>query len=137
MPDTAPPTAATDDSRDITEFLGNWAEAIVSNDVDRMARFTTDDWILVDKPGAISRARFHAVVADGSLQHTSMTHDILGITRLGSVAIVRTHGRTAGTYLGQAISADEWTTDILVHGADGWRCVLTQLTPRAIPSEET
>jgi uncharacterized protein (TIGR02246 family) len=134
---TSTPMHATPNSRDqaaddeVATFVHRWAAAIVANDVEQIARFTTDDWVLIDKPGPISREAFHAVVASGLLRHDTMTHDVLGIRRLGhDVAIVTTHGRTIGTFQGQPIEADEWTTDILVRAADGWRCSLTQLTPR-------
>lgn len=37
---------------------------------------------------------------------------------------------TDGAYDGACLDLDEWTADILVHGDHGWRCMLTQLTPR-------
>lgn len=120
---------------EIGTFMHDWAEAIVSNDVAEMAPFTSDDWVLVDKPGMITRETFHRVVRDGQLRHTTMTHDILGVSRYGPVAVVRTHGTNTAVFHGTAIEADEWTTNILVAGDDGWHCVLTQLTPRADPSE--
>jgi uncharacterized protein (TIGR02246 family) len=119
------------DDEEIATFVHRWAEAIVANDVEQIARFTTDDWVLVDKPGPITRDTFHAVVASGMLRHDTMTHDVLDIRRLApDVAVVRTHGRNTGSFQGQPIEADEWTTDILVRSGDGWRCMLTQLTPR-------
>jgi uncharacterized protein (TIGR02246 family) len=119
------------DDEEITTFVHRWAEAIVANDVEQIARFTTEDWVLVDTPGPITRDTFHAVVASGMLRHDTMTHDVLDIRRLGpDVAVVRTHGRNSGSFQGQPIEADEWTTDILVRSGDGWRCMLTQLTPR-------
>lgn len=122
-----------DDDDEIASFVHRWAEAIVTNDVDLIARFTTDDWVLIDKPGAITRDMFHDVVANGMLQHTTMTHDVIDIRRLGpDIAVVMTHGRNTGTFQGQPIEADEWTTDILTRSHDGWRCCLTQLTPRQV-----
>jgi uncharacterized protein (TIGR02246 family) len=119
------------DDEEIATFVHRWAEAIVANDVEQIAKFTTDDWVLVDKPGAITRDAFHSVVANGMLRHDTMTHDVLDIRRLShDVAVVTTQGRNTGSFQGQRIEADEWTTDILVRSGDGWRCVLTQLTPR-------
>jgi uncharacterized protein (TIGR02246 family) len=119
------------DDEEIATFVHRWAEAIVANDVEQIARFTTEDWVLVDKPGPITRNTFHAVVASGMLRHDAMTHDVLDISRLApDVAVVRTHSRNSGAFQGQPIEADEWTTDILVRSSDGWRCTLTQLTPR-------
>jgi hypothetical protein len=124
------PVSPADDP-ELASFLHRWARAIVTNDVEQMAPFTTTDWVLIDKPGVITRDAFHAVVANGVLRHTSMVHDVLSISRFESVAVVRTRGRTTGVFQGTTIEADEWTTNILVGGRDGWRCSLTQLTARA------
>jgi uncharacterized protein (TIGR02246 family) len=119
------------DDDEIATFVHRWAEAMVANDVEQIARFTTEDWVLVDKPGPITRDTFHAVVASGMLRHDTMTHDVLDFRRLApDVAVVRTHSRNTGSFQGQPIEADEWTTDILIRSGDGWRCMLTQLTPR-------
>lgn len=118
------------DDRALATFLDRWAEAIVSNDVEQMACFTTQDWVLVDTPGTITRDAFHGAVASGQLRHHWMSHEVLDIRRCGDeIALVRTHGRNAGTFQGKRIAADEWTTNILVREAGQWRCVLTQLTP--------
>ena len=69
-----------------------------------MEQFVTDDWMLVDRPGIIPKDAFHGVVASGDLD--------------------------SGSFQGEPMSADEWTSDVLVRTADGWKCVLTQLTPR-------
>lgn len=114
---------------ELASFVHRWADGIVSNDVDRMASFTTKDWVLIDRPGAITRESFHEVVRSGRLQHHQMTHEVLDVSRHGEVAIVRTRGRNTGTFDGEHIEADEWTTNVLVRQDDGWRCVLTQFTP--------
>jgi uncharacterized protein (TIGR02246 family) len=120
-----------DDDKEIASFVHRWAEAIVANDVEQISRFTADDWVLIDKPGPLTRDTFHAVVGSGMLQHDTMTHDVLTIRRFGpDVAVITTHGRNSGSFNGQPIEADEWTTDVLVRTNDGWRCALTQLTAR-------
>ncbi len=127
----------TGDEEEIATFVHRWADAIAANDVEQIARFTTEDWVLIDKPGPITRDTFHAAVANGMLRHNTMTHDVLEIRRFGAdVAVITTHGRNSGSFQGQPISADEWTTDILVRTDDGWRCALTQLTPRQ-PTQAT
>jgi ketosteroid isomerase-like protein len=125
-------TKIDQDDDAVSTFVHRWAEAIASNDVDAIEPFTTEDWVLIDGPGAIPRAKFHQVVADGTLRHDRMTHDVLDITPHGDVVVVRTRGRTSGSFQGAPIDADEWTTNVLVKESDGWRCALTQLTPVAI-----
>ena len=120
------------DADDLATFVHRWADAIAANDVERMATFVTSDWVLIDRPGMVGADDFHAAVASGVLQHHEMTHDVVLIRRIGSdAAVVVTHSRSSGSFQGKPISADEWTSDVLVRQPDGWRCVLTQLTPRS------
>lgn len=116
---------------ELEQFIHRWAEAIVTNDVSEMERFTADNWVLIDRPGVITREAFHQVVRSGQLLHNSMAHEVLAIDRYGPIAVVRTRGRNAAEFQGKPIKADEWTTNLLVEGADGWTCFLTQLTPVA------
>lgn len=128
MSSTSQATSGPDS--ELEDFIQGWAKAIVANDVERMAQFVTDDWVLIDGPGVISRERFHAAVASGALRHDSMNHEVIDIRRLGpDVALLVTRARSAARFQGQQVTADEWTTDALVRTADGWRCALTQLTP--------
>lgn len=126
--------SAAEPDGELEQFIHRWADAIVTNDVTKMERFTTGDWILIDRPGLITRDAFHQVVRSGQLRHNSMTHEVLGIDRHGPIAVIRTRGRNTGEFQGNPIKADEWTTNLLVEGADGWRCFLTQLTP-ATPTD--
>jgi ketosteroid isomerase-like protein len=119
---------------ELTTFVHRWAEAIAANDVDRMERFVTDDWVLVDVGGQVTADTFHSLVRGGELSHDSMVHEITSLRLLGDeVAIITTHCSNTGSFQGSPITADEWTTDVVVRGQDGWRCVLTQLTPRRPP----
>lgn len=66
-----------------------------------------------------------------------MTHDVLLVRRLGpDVALVITHGHNTGSFQGEPIAADEWTSDVLVRKEDGWRCAVTQRTPRDVRSPD-
>lgn len=114
-------------------FMHRWTAALLSNDVKELSAFTTEDWVLIDTAGRIPRERFHAVVMSGELQHHTMVHDIIDVTRVGGVAIVCTHGRNTATFRGTPVEADEWTSNVLVLHDEGWRCILTQLTPRSTP----
>lgn len=114
----------------LSSFIHRWAEAIVSNDVEQMDPYVTEDWVLVDRPGVITRETFHRVVATGELRHTHMVHEVLFVRSLGpDVAIIGTRGRNTAIFQGTEIVADEWTTNVVVRRDDGWRCCLTQLTP--------
>jgi uncharacterized protein (TIGR02246 family) len=132
-PDHADVAEDAEDAEDaeVATFVHRWAAAIAANDVERMRPFVTDDWVLIDVGGQITADAFHRAVSTGVLRHDTMVHEITAIRRLGhDVAIITTHCTNTGSFQGQPISADEWTTDILVRTSHGWRCVLTQLTPR-------
>jgi uncharacterized protein (TIGR02246 family) len=120
----------TDDT-ELTSFVHRWADAIATNDVELIAPFVTDDWVLVDVGGHVTAEAFHDVVASGELHHDTMAHEVISIRRLGNdVAVITTHCTNTGRFRGAPITADEWTTAVVVRTDDGWRCVLTQLTPR-------
>jgi ketosteroid isomerase-like protein len=130
---TAAPAGPADpgDGPALEDFVHRWSEEIVANDVERMARFVTHDWVLIDVGGQISADAFHDAVHADTLRHHTMTHEILAIRRVAdNVAVIATHGTNTATFRGEPISADEWTTNIVVRTAENWRCVLTQLTPR-------
>lgn len=95
-----------------------------------MAPFTTEDWILVGaRGGSLTRQAFHDLVAAGTLQHHTMTHRIIEVRRpTPDTAVLFTREQNTGSWQGEPIRADEWTTDVLVRTADGWRCTLTHLT---------
>lgn len=118
---------------DPTGFMHRWTAALLSNDVDQLAGFTTEDWVLIDTVGQIPREQFHAMVESGELLHHAMAHDIIEVVRVGGLAIVCTHGRNTATFRGAPVEADEWTSNVLVPHDENWLCRLTQLTPRATP----
>lgn len=109
-----------------------WADAIVSNDTESMARYVTDDWVLVTpEAGVIERAVFEQAVASGRLVHHTMGHDIIRTVIYDTVAVVTTRGHNTATFEGRPVVADEWTTDVYRRDGDTWRCALTHLTPVA------
>lgn len=123
-----------DDLRRFQQLLNDWAQAIVANEPEQIDEFIEPHWQLVDTAGIITRDRFLKVVRSGHLQHTSMTHEVLSVQRVGEVAIVITHGTNTGAWQGNAFTADEWVTEIFVRHGDTWRCTLTSLTPRRSPT---
>jgi ketosteroid isomerase-like protein len=104
--------------------------AMISNDVDRIAACISDDWVLITpEVGPVSREGMLAAIASGTLTHQTMNKKISMVRVYGDTAIVSGRGQNTGTFRGDAISADEWETDIY-HKIDGrWLCVLTHLTP--------
>jgi ketosteroid isomerase-like protein len=105
-------------------------EAMVSNDVERIAACITDDWVLVTpEAGPVPRQLILDAIQSGRLTHATMTKQASHAKVMGDVAWVTGRGQNTGTFRGAPMSADEWVTDVY-HRVDGvWRCVLTHLTP--------
>lgn len=122
-------SAATD--RDaVLAVATDWAAAIVSNDAEAIGRFMTDDWMIVGGDGATSKAEFLATVASGEVTHETMR--IVGEARIvfhGGTTLLTARMVNSGHYRGQAFAADEWTSDVFIRDAGGWKCALSHVTP--------
>jgi ketosteroid isomerase-like protein len=102
----------------------------VTNDVPEIKKCVTKDWVLVDsQAGIIPQERFFSVLEQGLLSHTSMRKEILRVKLYGDIALVTGRGQNTGTWMGQAMEADEWITDVYKNENGNWLCVLTHLTP--------
>ena len=110
-------------------------DAMVSNDIDRIADCIGDDWVLVTpEKGPVSRDAILHVIGSGMLTHDSMTKQVVRVKCYGDMAIVTGRGQNSGTFRGRPISADEWITDVYRYADGRWRCVLTHLTPACGPA---
>ncbi len=119
---------------EVPEFLIELEErfnrAMVSNDVDAIARCITDDWILVTpEAGPVPRSRIMEVVRSGVLTHATMSKTATHAAVIGDMAWVTGRGQNTGTFDGVPIQADEYVTDIYRRVGDDWLCMLTHLTP--------
>ncbi|HEY8399012.1 MAG TPA: nuclear transport factor 2 family protein [Flavihumibacter sp.] len=116
--------------RQFQEIEDRFNQAVVSNDVAKIRKYITDDWVLVDgQGGIIPQERFFSVVEQGALSHSSMTKQILRVKLYGNIALVTGRGQNTGTWQGQPMQADEWITDVYQKINDEWLCILTHLTP--------
>lgn len=105
-------------------------EAMVSNDVERVAKCVSDDWILVTpEAGPVSRERIFEAIRSGRLTHATMTKTATHARVVGDVAWISGRGQNTGTFLGKPMQADEYVTDVYERRDGVWRCVMTQLTP--------
>jgi ketosteroid isomerase-like protein len=104
--------------------------AMISNDSRRIAACITEDWALVTpERGPISRDDILSAIACGVLSHDTMSKKLVHAKVIGDVAFVTGRGQNTGIFRGEPISADEWITDIYQKTDNGWKCVLTHLTP--------
>lgn len=115
---------------EFTEIENAFNEAMVSNDVNRIADCISDDWVLVTpEVGPVGREGMLEAIACGRLTHDMMVKTIVRARIYGDVAVVTGRGKNTGTFRGAPIAADEWITDVYRRVDGRWRCVLTHLTP--------
>src|SRR5262245_26284926 len=106
-----------------------FAEAIVSNDLEGIGRLVADDWIIIDPNGeAVDRTRFLEVIKSGALRHDMMESEDLRVRVYGDSAVVTAVTRTKGKFMGQEFSTQERATDVFVKRGWRWQCVVTHLT---------
>ena len=106
-----------------------FAQAIVSNNLEGIGRLVADDWIIIDSDGGIvDRTRFFEVIKSGALTHDMMESEDLRVRVYGDSAVVTGLTRTKGKFMGQGFSTQERATDVFVKRDDRWQCVLTHLT---------
>ena len=106
-----------------------FAEAIVSNDLEGIGRLVTEDWIIIGPNGEIvDRARFFEVIKSGALTHDLMESEDFRVRVYGDSAVVTGVTCTKGKFMGQEFSTQERATDVFVKRDRRWQCVLTHLT---------
>jgi ketosteroid isomerase-like protein len=114
---------------ELLELEKEFAQAIVSNDLESIGRLVTDDWIIIDPNGEIvDRMRFFEVIKSGALTHDMMESEDLRVRVYGDSAVVTAVTCTKGKFMEQEFSTQERATDVFVKRGSQWRCVLTHLT---------
>ncbi|MEV0246559.1 nuclear transport factor 2 family protein [Nocardia sp. NPDC050712] len=122
----------TSGTAEIRAVARAWADAMISNDAERIGRFMAEEWVIVADSGITGRADFLALITAGGLTHSAM--DEVGEPRIqvhGDIAIYTARVTNTAHYQGERFEADEWTTDIFVRSAAGWRCVHSHITSAA------
>ncbi|MGW4844611.1 nuclear transport factor 2 family protein [Nocardia brasiliensis] len=124
---TTPTTGALHDR--LVPLLDAWMAAIVANDAARIAEFMTDDWTMVSENGITSARDFLGFIASGALTHSAMQRVGDPVIQChGKVAVLTVRVTNTAHYQGKRFDADEWTTDVYVETAQGWRCSLSHIT---------
>ncbi|MEV6276570.1 nuclear transport factor 2 family protein [Nocardia sp. NPDC051832] len=121
-------SGALDLVAEIRAVARGWAEAVVSNDSARVAGFMADEWVIVSDSGITTRADFLELISSGELTHSAM--DEVGeplIQVYGDTAVYTARVTNTAHYQGERFDADEWTTDVFVRDARGWRCVRSHI----------
>jgi len=115
--------------QELLKWERDFAQAVISNDTDAIAKFLADDWVIVDPDGEIiDRARFLAVIKSGMLTHDLMESEDVKVRSYGESAVVTALTKTRAKFAGQEFTTQERATDVFVKRDGRWRCVFSQLT---------
>lgn len=120
----------TNELQELLNTCEEWAEAMVSNNADRIGSFMADDWLMVSGRGVSDKEHFLNFVRSGKLAHSAF--EMVGEARvldLGDSAAVVARIVNTAHFEGTRFDADEWTTDLFVRRGGRWLCVLSQITP--------
>jgi ketosteroid isomerase-like protein len=111
-------------------FGRQWDEAIVSNDVEAISAFMSDDWIIVGTgSGVTTKQAFLEWISSGDVTHDRMESEEMRIKIYGDTGVVTSRGTSAGKYRGKPFKLFEWSTSVFIRKEGKWICVLTMITP--------
>ena len=110
-----------------------WDEAMVTNNANEIAKFMSDDWVIIGSDGITLKSTFLQWIISGTVTHNRMDSDEIKIKIYGVTGIVISRGTSAGTYNGENFSLYEWSTSVFTKTKGSWLCVLTMLTPANSP----
>jgi ketosteroid isomerase-like protein len=116
--------------QEILKLAEQWAQALVSNDAQKIGGFMSDDWVIVGQNGITRKQDFLPFIESGDLTHEAM--ELVGEARVqiyGETAVLSGRVTNNGHFKGAPFSADEWTTDVFLRREGRWLCVLSHITP--------
>ena len=117
------------EKQELLDFSKHWDEAMIGNDADEIAKFMSDEWVIVASDGITSRSSFLQLISSGVLSHNRMDSDEDKISIYGNTGVLISRGTSAGKYNEENFSLYEWSTSIFIKSGGKWLCVLTMLTP--------
>jgi ketosteroid isomerase-like protein len=118
------------EERQIKQIEFEWNKAIEKNDVESMAKFMSDEWIIFSGDGNITtKQMFLQLVESGDLIHTEMDFEILNVKSFGNTCLVMARGTSSGIWKGQAFSNYEISSTVFIKENDQWLAVQTMIAP--------
>ena len=107
-----------------------WNKAIENNDVESMAKFMSDQWIIFSGDGNITtKQMFLQLVESGDLRHTEMDFEILNVKNYGNTCLVMARGTSSGIWKGQSFSNYEVSSTVFIKENEKWLAVQTMIAP--------
>ena len=115
--------------QELERISAEWDRAMVANDADEIARYVTDDWVLIGTDGNVGeRQGFLDLVRSGELRHDVMESSDFRIRVYGDAALLVARGISGGTFRGQAFHLIERVSCLFVRRDGRWRCASTHLS---------
>jgi len=107
-----------------------WNKAIEANDVDSMAKYMSDEWVIFSGDGnIITKQMFLQFVRSEDLIHTQMDFEVLDVKVFGDTGIVMQKGTSSGVWKGQTFSNYEIASTVFIRQNDQWLALQTMLAP--------
>ena len=103
------------EEQELVTVGSEWAEAMISNDAERIGSFMADDWVIVSERGIATKEHFLSFVESGALTHSSF--DMIGDARTkiyGDTAVLTARIVNTAHFGGQQFDQDEFSTDVFV-----------------------
>ncbi len=123
---------------ELLKIGSEWAEAMVSNDADRIGAFMDDDWVIVSDRGISTKEHFLGFVRSGALTHSMFRN--VGDARVrcyGDTAVFTVRVVNTAHFGSQTFEADEWSTDVFINRDGQWLCVLSHISAVDVEFEKT
>lgn len=115
----------------------DWAEAMITNDADRIGSFMADEWVIVSERGISPKEDLLNFVRSGALTHSRF--EMAGEPRVevyGDIAVLTCRAVNTAHFGGETFEADEWTTDVFAKRGGRWLCVLSHITAARIETQQ-
>ena len=122
-------SARSPEAQRLIDNCSEWAEAMLSNDADRIGAYMADDWVIVSERGIAGKDHFLEFVRSGRLTHSKF--ELVGEPRVrfyGETAVMTYRLVNTAHFDGAQFDADEWTTDVFSKSGGKWLCVLSHIT---------
>jgi ketosteroid isomerase-like protein len=118
-----------DAEQELTFFEQQWDKSFISNDIEEIGKFMSEDWVIVGFDGIKSKSQFLESIKSGSVTHNRMDSDEMRIRIYGDTGVVVSRGTSSGTYNGQPFELYEWSTSVFMRKEGKWQCVSTMVAP--------
>jgi ketosteroid isomerase-like protein len=112
-------------------------EAVVKGDTKAMDSILADDWVGINPRGDVGgKAQTAKDLKDGSIDFEAIDPEEVKVRVYGDAAIVMGRYHVKLTFRGMKVDDLVRTTEIFAKQGGKWRCVSTQVTSIAEPSQE-